>query len=483
MIPVRPDRGRRKTERWKAEGDARELGLQGQGAHQGRPQNLRTCHRRATGGSGGGHREHETGSHLGAAALAAVSLSTQWVFLTNVLFATFSMGATTLVAQSVGAGDWDTSNRTVRQVTLAGVAIGFAAAVLALLFAEPAMALMGAESEALALGATYLRITASIFVLSAVINMSAACLRGAGDTRTPMAVMIVVNVVSVAVSWVTINGMFRLPRLGVAGAALGMAMGCVVGASLFIGLLLKGHSGLKFDLRDLRLDLRLLKRVLRIGPPKGVERLILHLAMMVFFRIVAGLGMIAVAANAVVLRVESLSLMPAMGLAIASTTLVGQRLGAGDPKRSERSGYLAYIIGACWMALIGLVFIFFPRVLISFFIDDSTVIEVAITPLRIAGFFSPLAAAELIFSACLLGAGDTRFPMIVTCVSGWVVRVGGAVVLGLSLGLGITGVWLCRASNIAVRGAILFLRFRGGRWKTQLVFVERFPSDSSTSPI
>ncbi|MFH1928287.1 MAG: MATE family efflux transporter, partial [Chloroflexota bacterium] len=82
--------------------------------------------------------------HLGAAALAAVSLSTQWIFLTNVLFATFSMGATTLVAQSVGAGDWDTSNRTVRQVTLAGVAIGLVAAVLALLFAEPAMALMGA---------------------------------------------------------------------------------------------------------------------------------------------------------------------------------------------------------------------------------------------------------------------------------------------------------------------------------------------------
>ena len=134
--------------------------------------------------------------HLGAAALTAVSLSTQWVMLTNVLFATFAMGATTLVAQSVGADDWDTSNRTVHQVTLAGVAIGLAAAVLALLFAEPALALSEAEPEALALGATYLRITASIFTLSAVINMIAACLRGAGDTRAPMAVMTVVNLVT-----------------------------------------------------------------------------------------------------------------------------------------------------------------------------------------------------------------------------------------------------------------------------------------------
>ncbi|MCG2768132.1 MAG: MATE family efflux transporter [Anaerolineae bacterium] len=403
--------------------------------------------------------------HLGAAALAAVSLSTQWIFLTNVLFATFSMGATTLVAQSVGAGDWDTSNRTVRQVTLAGVAIGLVAAVLALLFAEPAMALMGAEPEALALGATYLRITASIFALSAVISMSGACLRGAGDTRTPMAVMTVVNVVSVAVSWVTINGMFGLPRLGVAGAALGMAVGCAIGATLFTGLLLKGHSGLKLDLRDLRPDLSMARRVLRIGLPKGVEQLVLHLAMMVFFRIVAGLGTVAVAANAVALRVESLSLMPAMGLAIASTTLVGQRLGAGDPKRVQRSGYLAYKIGACWMALMGLAFIFFPRVLIGFFTDEPMVIEMAVVPLRVSGLFAPLVAAELVFSACLLGAGDTRFPMIITCVSGWVMRVGGAVVLGLTLGLGLAGVWLGRASDVAVRGVILFLRFRGGRWK------------------
>ena len=89
----------------------------------------------------------------------------------------------------------------------------------------------------------------------------------------------------------------------------------------------------------------------------------------------------------------------------------------------------------------------------------------AVIPLRVSGLFAPLMAAELIFSACLLGAGDTRFPMVITCVSGWVLRVGGAVVFGLSLGLGLAGVWLGRASDVAVRGVILFIRFRGGRWK------------------
>ena len=71
----------------------------------------------------------------------------------------------------------------------------------------------------------------------------------------------------------------------------------------------------------------------------------------------------------------------------------------------------------------------------------------------------------MIFGDCLLGAGDTRFPMIVTCVSGWVARVGGAVVLGLILGLGLAGVWLGRAADVAARGVVLSLRFRRGRWK------------------
>lgn len=407
--------------------------------------------------------------HLGASALAAVSLATQWTFMAVTLFAAVSTGATALVARSVGAGDWNTANRTVRQSVLVGLVIGLAATALVQVFAEPAVALMGAEPEALAEGVTYLRVASTIFALSALMFVGNACLRGAGDTRTTMMVMAVVNVLNVAVAWTAINGPFGLPKLGVAGSALGAAVGRAAGGLLVIGILLKGRSGLKLDWRGWRLDPELVRRVLRVGLPTGIERLVMRLGMMVFMRVIADLGTVAVAAHAVALRAESLSFMPGFGFAVAGTTLVGQELGARDPRRAERSGYLTYQIAASLMAVMGVMFVLFPRPLIGLFTSDPAVVETAVIPLRVVGFVQPLLAAAMVFPGNLRGAGDTRFPMYVTGLSIWGIRVPAALLLGLSLGMGLAGAWLGMAFDLTVRGVVFFLRFRGGRWKLMKV--------------
>ncbi len=403
--------------------------------------------------------------HLGASALAAVSLATQWTFMAVTLFTAVSTGATALVARLVGGKDWDTANRTVRQSVLVGLCIGLATTALAQLFAEPALAVLGAEPEVLALGVTYLRIASSVFALSAVMYVGNACLRGAGDTRTAMEVMAVVNVLNVAVAWTAINGPFGLPRLGVAGSALGAAVGRAAGGLLVVGILLKGRSGLRLDLRHWRADFGIIRRVLRIGLPTGGEQLIMRLGMMAFVRVVASLGTVAVAAHTVALRAESLSYMPGFGFAVAGTTLVGQGLGARDPRRAERSGYLTYQMAAALMAVMGLVFILFAQPLIRLFTDDPMVVQTAVTPLRIVGFIQPFLAGTMVFAGNLRGAGDTRFPMYVTGASVWSIRVPVASLLTFALGMGLSGAWLGMCMDQMVRGAIFFLRFRGGRWK------------------
>ena len=407
--------------------------------------------------------------HLGASALAAVSLATQWTFMAITLFAAVSTGATVLVARSVGADDWDTANRTVRQALLVGVVIGLTATVLALLFAEPAVALMGAEPEVLGQGVTYMRIASSIFALSAVMFVGNACLRGAGDTRTTMMVMAVVNLLNIAVAWTAINGPLGLPKLGVAGSALGAVVGRGVGGLLVVGILLTGRSGLRLDLRGWRLDLKIIKRMLRVGLPTGVERVFMRFGQMVFMRAVAGLGTVAVAAHAVALRAESLSFMPGFGFAVAATTLVGQGLGARDPRRAERSGYLTFQMAASLMTVMGLIFILFPQTLIGLFTNDLEVIQMAVIPLRIVGFIQPLLAAAMVFPGGLRGAGDTRFPMYITIATIWAIRVPAAIFLGLTLGMGLSGAWLGMATDLATRGIVFFLRFRGGRWKLMKV--------------
>jgi len=222
-------------------------------------------------------------------------------------------------------------------------------------------------------------------------------------------------------------------------------------------------------LRGWRLDFGLVKRVLGVGLPTGFERVAMRLGMMAFMRVIAGLGTVAVAAHAVALRAESLSFMPGFGFAVAGTTLVGQGLGAGDPKRAERSGYLTYQMAACLMGMMGLIFILFPQPLVRLFTDDPAVVEMAIVPLRIVGFIQPLLAAGMVFPGNLRGAGDTRFPMVVTGASIWGIRVPTAILLGLALGVGLPGAWLGMASDQAVRGIAYFLRFRSGRWKLMKV--------------
>jgi MATE family multidrug resistance protein len=407
--------------------------------------------------------------HLGASPLAAVSLATQWTFAAFTFYAAIATGATAVVARSVGAGDWESANRATHQSIVVGFAVGLIMTVLALLLARPAVALMGAEPEALAGGVTYMRIVSVAFGFSAVMFVGNACLRGAGDTRTAMLVMGVVNAVNVCVSWTAINGPWGLPRLGVAGTALGEAAGRTIGGLLVVFVLLRGRLGLKLDLRHWRLDPEMIRRVLRVGLPTGGERAIMRVGMMIFMRVVASLGTTAVAAHSVALRAESLSWMPGIGFATAGTTLVGQNLGARDPERAERSGYIAFQMALILMSVMGVIFMLFPRPLVALFTDDEVVIQTAVSPLRIIAVVQPMMAAAFLFAGNLRGAGDTRFPMYITGASVWVGRVVVATVLVVALGMGLPGAWLGMATDHTVRGALFFLRYRSGRWKLMRV--------------
>ncbi|MFA6112262.1 MAG: MATE family efflux transporter, partial [Candidatus Latescibacterota bacterium] len=260
--------------------------------------------------------------HLGAASLTAVGLSSQWAMVGSVLFSAVGTGATALVARLVGAREWPEVSRVLGQALLVAMAMGVLAVVVLELTAGSALRLMGAEAEALAQGVPYLRAVSSVYVLIAVMFIGNACLRGAGDTRTPMLVMGAVNLVNLTLSWSLINGVAGLPRLGVMGAAAGEVGARVVGAALVLWILVRGRAGMTLHLSLLRPDPALIRRILRIGLPAGVEQLVFRLGMLLFVRVVAALGTVAFAAHQVALNSESLSFMPGFGFAVAATPLV-----------------------------------------------------------------------------------------------------------------------------------------------------------------
>lgn len=404
--------------------------------------------------------------HLGAAPLAAVGLANQWVFMTITLFGAIATGTTALIARFVGARDHAQADQVLRQSVLLGALIGLLSTALGLSLARQAVLLLGAPDDVIDLSTDYLRVVSSIFFFSTLMFIGNASLRGAGDTRTPLYVMLVVNVINIAVAWTAINGPFGLPRLGVVGSALGAATGRLVGGVLVISLLLKGRAGIRLRLARLRPDWDLIRRILHVGLPTGMEQLLFRTGHMVYARMLAELGTIAYAANQVAMNALSISFMPGFGFALAATTLVGQGLGAKDPEGAQQRGYTAYRLGASLMTVMGVAIALFPGQLIAFFTDEVGVIAVGSLPLRLVGLVQPLLAAAMVFAGGLRGAGDTRYPMVITGASIWGLRVPLAYLLGLVMGWGLVGAWSAMAIDFSLRGLLNFLRFRNGGWKT-----------------
>ncbi len=427
--------------------------------------------------------------HLGKQALASVGLANQWVTMATTLFGAVAVGTTALIARAAGAQDWPLANRALRQSILVSALIGLLAMGLGLGLAGSAVALLGAGPDTLPLATTYLRIVASIFFFSTLMFVSNAAMRGAGDTRTPLLIMLVVNGLNAPLAWVLINGHLGLPALGVTGSAIGAAIGRAVGGILAVALLLHGRRGLRLSLWPLRPDLGTIGRILRVGLPSGIETMLFQMGQMTFYSIVAGLGTAALAAQQVALNATSISFLPGFGFAVAATTLVGQGLGARDPRRAERSAYFSFFWGGGLMLISGLFLLSLPGAFMRFFTSDAEVIALGLQPLRIIGVAQPVLAAVMIFAGALRGAGDTRTPLYVNGSSLWLWRVPLAALLtrgwaaflpawaagllpawlAFGPGWGLTGAWVAMAADLTLRGTLMLLRFRTGKWKTARV--------------
>ncbi len=404
--------------------------------------------------------------HLGATALAAAGLANQIIMLVSAIFMAIATGSTAVVARRIGAQDRDRANQALGQSIVLGVVMGGIATGLAMAWAYQAIALLGAAPDVVEQGGRYLIISSASLVLLALLNIGNAALRGAGDTRTPMLIMSVVNVVNIVVACSLIYGLAGLPALGVAGSAWGGSIARSVGALLVIAVLLAGRRTLHLQWRNLaRVDLREMGRIVNIGVPAGLEQLAMRLAQLLFATFITGLGTAAYAAYQVSITALSIAFMPGFAFAVSATTLVGQGLGMRRPDLSEAGARESWRLATLVMVVMGALALLFPELLLRVFTDDPAVIAVGIVPLRVAALGMPGLAASMVFSGGLRGAGDTWWPLLITSVSLWLVRLVGGGALVTVLGLGLLGAWIAVDVDMMVRGLLFWWRFRLGRWK------------------
>lgn len=397
--------------------------------------------------------------------LAATALAGLLMFLMNAPFIALAAAANSIVSRSWGEGDYLTGQR------CAGMALGLAVALAGVLcigaepFADIVVRLFGASSEVAPIGAKYLRILLLSGFCGFPMMVSNAVIRGTGNTYTPMRIAGLMNAVNVLFSVLLAFGWMGLPAMGVYGVAWGTVIARGVGFALSAGYLTRrGGTGVVPDYLICR-DRRLLSRLWHQAWPTFAERFTNSLIYVLFMRLVAGLGTTTLAAHNITMQVESLAFMLAWAISTATTTLVGQAIGARLEHIAESTVHRTLTLAAILMGMLAAVFLIFGPQIVMLFGATEAVIGKAAVVIRIA-------AAELVFMAwtfvligAMRGAGDARSPMLVNFTSTLLFRIGGVYLLAYVWGWGLPGVWTATAVDWAVRSVGLALCFRRGRWK------------------
>lgn len=404
---------------------------------------------------------------ISPAAIAAVGLTNQPFMLLLAIFAAVNIGGTTLVAWSIGAKDSAKAKTVTRHVILVNMVLGAVIGIVGVLAAEPIVRFMGARRESIGMATSYFQIVASGMLFQAIVMGVTACLRGAGETKIPMAYNVGSNLLNVIGNYVLIYGQWGFPKWGVAGAAISTTLSRLLAclAALYI-IYISKRSKIKLGFCDrYRISGSTLRQIFRIGFPSALEQFVLQGGLMLFAKIVSGLGTIGFAAHQIGLNISGLSFAPSMAFGVAATTLVGQSLGAKDPGKAEQ--YARFIGRAAMVtaSFIGLIFILFSYPLARLYTKDLVVAGMAGTVLKILAFAQPGQASQLALAGALRGAGDTIYPLYASILGIWVFRVGVTYLFVNIGGWGLIGAWTALVMDQYVRSIVIHLRFRSGRWK------------------
>ncbi len=404
---------------------------------------------------------------LGPDAIAGVGLGNQLMFLLQVAFMGLSVGNQGLVARAVGAGDHPDAERVAKQSLLIAVVLSLGIAAIGIVFSDAIIAVMGATPEVTAIGGSFLRVVSAFSIVIGLMLIGGGTLRGSGDTRTPMVITGLINVINIVLDYLLIFGNFGFPQLGPVGSAVSTTIARAVGAVLILYVLFKRGSILKLSLRKgWEWHRKTIDRILNIGLPAAGEQIVFQLGFLTFSAIAIFLGTDDLAAQQIAFNISNFSILPAFAFGVAALTLVGQSLGAQDPDRAEASAVQALKSGMVWMVVMGVGFYIWRDFLVGLYTDDPTVKQLGTMCMVFIALAQPLQAISIVLASALRGAGDTRATLVFTFIGVWIVRVAFGYLMGIVFGLGLFGVWLGWIADFVTRAALIAWRFKQSRWKT-----------------
>ena len=405
-------------------------------------------------------------SNVGSAAISAVSLVDSINVLVIQAFSALAAGGAIVCAQYIGQRNKEKANESARQVLFIITAISVAVSLICLVFQKPLLRLIfgSVEEKVMRASEIYFFYTALSFPFIAAYDSAASIFRAQDNTRGPMTISMISNVMNIAGNAI----MIWVFHMGVAGAALSTLISRIFCAVVVLIQLRKEREGQEIVVRDyfkIRPNWSMIKRILGIGIPSGVENSMFQLGKLAIQSTVSTLGTAAIAAQAMTNILENLNGIAAIGVGVGLMTIVGQCLGAG---RKDEAVY--YIKKLCVIAEI----VVLTSCLIVFALTKPVTIlggmekesaDMCFHMVMWITIMKPLVwTMAFVPGYGLRAAGDVKFSMITSCCTMWACRFCLCVFLIRVMGFGPMGVWIGMFADWTVRSIIFTWRFHSRKW-------------------
>lgn len=350
------------------------------------------------------------GQYVGTQALAAVGTTGTLINLLVGFFVGISSGATVIISQFFGGGDWKNLSKAVHTSIALALAGGLVVMALGLLTSRPSLSLLGVPEEILDDALLYLNIYYGGILFCLVYNVGTGVLRAIGDSRMPLYVLIVCCLVNIVLDLLFVVSF----HWGVLGVALATVLSQAVSAVLVMLRLMCTNESYRVELKHIGFDRGILRNVIRIGLPAGLQSVMYSLSNLIIQAGINSFGTTVIASWAAIGKVDGFIWMVMGAFGISITTFVGQNFGAGHYDRVKRSVKVCLGMTLGTILALSAVILLFSRPLLGFFTGDAAVVETGAAFLQILGPSYFLFVFIEILSGAIRGAGEALQPMLIT---------------------------------------------------------------------
>ena len=400
-------------------------------------------------------------------AIAAVGLVTQPRFLVQTLVLSLNLSIVSITARRKGEQNPIGASNCLKQGLLLSLAFSLLFMVLVIPFSEQILRFAGARDDAIGMSKAYFDI---ILLGLPVCNLSltiSAALRGIGNTRASMAINMSSNVVNLIFNYMLIGGNFGFPRLEVRGAAIATVIGWSVGLALAIVFVSHRDGFLSISSRRGWLPERgMLRSMFKVASGSFIEQLCMRAGFLTYGILIAGLGTIVYATHQILSNIMHLSFAFGEGYGIASSSLIGQNLGAKRPDLAIMYGKICHRLSIITSTFIFAIISLFGRSMLRAFSENPEIINTGSLVLYIMIVIIYGQSAQIIYMGSLRGAGDTRYTAVVSLICITFIRPALTLFFAYTVGLGLVGAWLAFAIDQFSRLTFTYRRFSSGKWVT-----------------